>query len=567
MPETIRSTDPATRLREWADIVGAMRDDDGRRIARRTLAEVDLAYLLIVVCGRHDLLHPWLIARCDEVQDDPDGHLDLWAREHGKSSIITFGRTLQDIARDPELTVGLFSHTRPIAKAFLSQLMRELENNPQFHELWPHVFWANPRREAPKWSEDGGIIVRRKTNPKEATIEAWGLVDGQPTGRHFRLRVYDDVVTRESVTTPDQVKKTTEALELSDNLGVAEGGRVRMIGTRYSFADTYAEVLARGVASPRIYPATHDGTLKGAPVLFSAEEWERRKRTQPTQVAAQLLQNPTAGLNTSFRPAWLRSYEIRPLIMNIAIIVDASKGNPTRRSDRTAMPVIGSDTRGNRFLLDGYCHRMDLEERWRALKQLYRKWSHAQGVQGVSVAYETYGMQTDVESLRWRMREERIDIPIEEVSTPRDHTRSKQDRYERLQPDFKTGSFFIPLVLARPAGGEEVWYLERGKDVHDDEAPVRLAYRELMGPTKAQRKAINEGRRELVIGPLKRVDEAKRAYDLTRVFIEEFLHVPFAVHDDLIDATSRIYDVEGTALPPAEVIPTEDLEPRVYSDT
>jgi hypothetical protein len=47
----------------------------------------------------------------------------------------------------------------------------------------------------------------RQSNPKEATVEAHGLVDGQPTGAHFRLRIYDDVVTLESVTTPEQVKK------------------------------------------------------------------------------------------------------------------------------------------------------------------------------------------------------------------------------------------------------------------------------------------------------------------------------------------------------------------------
>ena len=79
-------------------------------------------------------------------------------------------------------------------------------------------------------------MVKRKGNPKESTLEAWGLVDGQPTSAHFGLRVYDDVVAPESVTTPEQINKTTEAWELSDNLGTI-GGRKWHVGTRYHFGD------------------------------------------------------------------------------------------------------------------------------------------------------------------------------------------------------------------------------------------------------------------------------------------------------------------------------------------
>ena len=34
-------------------------------------------------------------------------------------------------------------------------------------------------------------------------------MDGQPTGRHFSLIIYDDVVVQESVSTPEQIAKTT----------------------------------------------------------------------------------------------------------------------------------------------------------------------------------------------------------------------------------------------------------------------------------------------------------------------------------------------------------------------
>ena len=103
----------------------------------RALCAGDLFFLLVYGMKREDMNRDWLYERCREVQREPDGHLDLWSREHYKSTIITVGLTIQNILNDPELTVGIFSHTRPIAKAFLRQIKREFETNRLLQELFP----------------------------------------------------------------------------------------------------------------------------------------------------------------------------------------------------------------------------------------------------------------------------------------------------------------------------------------------------------------------------------------------------------------------------------------------
>src|SRR5262249_20832882 len=158
-----------------------------------------------------------------------------------------------------------------------------------------------PHREAPKWSEDDGLALKRKSNPKESTIEAWGLVDGQPTSKHFRLMIYDDVVTRDSGTNPDMIAKVTAAWSDRRNL-TAERWPTRCIGTRWHHADTYRQILNGGAAIERRHAATDDGTESGNPVLFSRTRLaEKRREMGPYTFAAQMLLDPALDRTQGFR--------------------------------------------------------------------------------------------------------------------------------------------------------------------------------------------------------------------------------------------------------------------------
>lgn len=547
-------------------------DDAGRALLNCN----DRYYLLTVTLHRNDAWHPWLFERCREVEANPDGYLDLWARYHYKSSIGTFAGCIQEIIIDPEITIAIMSGTNKVALPFLIQIQEEMESNEDLKRIHSDVFWQEPRKESPRWSREKGIVVKRKGNPKEATIEAFGLIDGMRTGKHYQLLDYDDLIDETMIDNPDIIKKVTTRWELSDSLGSLTKTRKWHFGTRYSFADTYGILIERKVLKERRYPATEDGTLNGKPILLSEERWKEVKNAQRSTVNAQMLLNPLAGNESTFSTSSLRHYDVIPSVLNVYIMVDPSKGK-SKRSDRTAIAVIGIDVAGNRYLLDGYCHRMKLSRRWELIKQLKKKWDNHPGVQLCRVGYEQYGMQVDLEVIEEYQERENNHFEIEELNTTRDGTHAKPDRISRLEPDLNHGIFYIPAVVYHPEfGGShnnaalwDVWTEEKAKDLEEagskDTTPVgTIVYRPMEGPTRQQRYCEVTFQTHRIVTAIKRRNEDGDLYDLTRMFIEELRFHPFAPHDDLIDAVSRIYDMD-----PIKPVPFEKMqdEQRAFPDS
>ena len=536
--------------------LGSQPDEEYERQALAQLAKCDRYFLLRYVLNRPDMEHPWLYERVREVEAAPDQHLDLWARDHRKSSIITVGGSIQESLNDPNITIALFSHTKPIAKSFLSMIKREFESNQKLLRLFPEILWGNPYKEAPQWSLDMGIVLKRTRNTKESTIEAWGLVDGQPTGKHFDLRIYDDVVAPESVTTPDQVAKTTSSWELSDNLGTATG-RKWHVGTRYSFADTYQEILSRGALTARIHPATDDGRPEGNPVLLTPEQWTEKKRIQgPATIACQMLQNPLAGQQAMFNPLDLRGWEVRPATLNVYILCDPARSRK-KGSANTAFAVIGVDAGRNKYLLDGFNHRMDLKRRWESLRGLRTVWMGQPGLQGVYVGYEAYGAEADMDYFLEQMQIENNSFPIEELRWPRDAEPAKDDRVQRLGPDFRSNKFFIPALILHN-GKPCFWKMGQGAA-----GGLEIQYTEQTGPTSLMKRVMDERQPSRVTKPIVKIDSEGNLYDLSRQFIEQQMLYPFSQLKDLIDAASRIYDM--SPVPPVIIDERETL-PELFAD-
>jgi len=292
--------------------------------------------------------HPFIVKACKEVQDGPGDHvLYIWARGHYKSSIITRAETIRKIIRNAEERIAIFSYSQPIAQGFLRSIKEVLERSALLKACYPDILWKNPGKEAPKWSESDGLIVKRAGHYVESTLEAWGLIQGMPTSRHFTHIVNDDIETEQTVYSPEVTEKLKYMFELSLNL-ISERGTHVVVGTPYHHLGLL-EYL-RGKTAPdgkKIYelslkPATKNGLANGTPVLLSRKQLDELKGSPRTFNTQQLL-NPTPQGTQKLDNRLLKEVLPSDIPSNVYkfMLIDAAGVDHTREGDAWAIGVLG----------------------------------------------------------------------------------------------------------------------------------------------------------------------------------------------------------------------------------
>jgi len=337
----------------------------------RELCKKDLWFLLHFVMGYKDAHHPFVVKQCMDIQGSTDDDwLDLWARGHFKSSIITKARTIQMILNDPEQRIAIFSHTRPAAKSFLREIKTTLQQNEVLIACFPDVLYKNAEGEALKWSEDDGCIVKRKGTYAEATLEAWGLLEGMPTGKHFTHRIYDDIETKDLVENPDTIRRLIDAFKVSMNL-TSKGGTHRVIGTPYHHEGVlqYIRMMktldGKEMYQTRIVPATDNGLPSGKAVYLSDKELDKLKTDEYTFNCQQLL-NPTPVGTQKLNSSYLKEMEEQfiPADTFKFMVIDPAGDSKDGKGDSWAIHVVAIEPKTDEvgasriFIVDSFIEPM-----------------------------------------------------------------------------------------------------------------------------------------------------------------------------------------------------------------
>lgn len=426
----------AAPLDGLAQIYAGVWRDNSPALVREFILN-DRFFLLTQVLDVAPAWHPWVLARCREVEADPDEHLDLWSRGHFKSTIITYAGVAQYILANPEKTVCIMSYKAGAAEAFASQIKTAFEKNDILAKCFPDVLWTDrPDRRGDQWTVSD-FTVRRKTNRKEASVSTSGLVTGMRTGGHYDLLVYDDTVTPESVTTPEQIRKTTDAWSMSLNLGTLDGTRHWYIGTRYALYDTYYEMLKTGTIKERRHVCIDKD---GKPVLLPQAEFDKKKAEMTSKDwASQMMQTPVGDGELLMKEEWMHAYRRLPEIpMNYYILADTAQ-KQTNASDYTVMWVVGLGADRRYYWADLVRDKLTQSQRCAKLFELVEKW------RPVTVFYEENAAPDDPAYIRDEMaRRGHFDLkPFRQKS----NSGPKAQRIETLEPLYRAGLMWLPEAL------------------------------------------------------------------------------------------------------------------------
>jgi len=144
--------------------------------------------------------------------------------------------------------------------------------------------------------------------------------------------------------------------------------------------------------------------------------------------------SPSTSEASEFKLEWIKRYRTLPDPLSLYIFVDPAN-EKKKTSDYTVVALVGVDQFGSRFLVDIVRDKLDLGERWKAIKEMVLSYS---GVMGVF--YEKYGKDSDIWYMEQRQLEEGVYFTIDKIGG----STTKTDRIKRLVPICREGKFYLP---------------------------------------------------------------------------------------------------------------------------
>jgi phage terminase large subunit-like protein len=417
---------------------------------------------------------------------DETNKLIMLPRAHLKSHMVATWASWV-VTRHPEVTILYVSATSGLAETQLYAIKNILES-PNYTRYFPeYIHPQEGKRE--KWTQTAISIdhIKRKTEGiRDATIATAGLTTNT-TGWHADILIPDDLVVPENAYTEDGRESVSKKASQFTSI-LNAGGFTMACGTRYHPSDIYAswkeqqfdiydendEVVGReNVWSIKEYAVETDGIFiwprsvrpsDGKAFGFNNQVLAkiRAQYEDRVQFYAQYYNDPNdKGSNRIDRSKFQYydkkflkqqggSWYFKGKKLNVYAAIDFAF-SLSKKSDNTAIVVIGMDEDGFIYVLDIDCFKSDkISEYFNHLVELHSQWDFKKLRAEVTVAQTVI-----VRDLKDKIRSEGLTISIDEHRP----TRNEGTKAER-----------IAAALEHKYENQTIWHFRGGyTDVLEEE--------------------------------------------------------------------------------------------------
>lgn len=419
----------------------------------RLLVQTDLFALLNLLHmdrGQNALTDSFHLPICNFIQTTPyPTNLYMLQRGAFKTSVITAGRNIQRIIKNPEVRILIASNKSENAEAMLEELKGHLAH-PYMVWLFPDILWRDPEREAARWTRSA-ITVKRKRRDKEPTVETIG-VSGELTSKHYDHGTFDDVVGRENSQTRDLLLDTISFYRSAASL-FDPGATIDVVGTPWHYADLYAWLLDQkdhhgmklGVYTipcwlpdPTGQEVPYFGRVRPTfPERFPVDELLRIRAIKgSSEFAAQYLLNPVSADTAVFareRLQILPRAEMPPTDSLWCVMTVDPAISTKAWADYSAVAVVGFSDAGMAYILDLRRGKWPEDE---LIAQVYDSWGRVPNIRAIGI--EATGFQKIFQRL-FAMEGERRGQFLPILRLERDTKITKNIRIRGLQPPWERG--------------------------------------------------------------------------------------------------------------------------------
>lgn len=303
-------------------------------------------------------------------------HVEM-PRDHLKTTIMTIGRNMQKVVKNPNIRILLINETSTNAQRFLSAIRQHVEANTTFRALYSHVIPKNTRASGIQWNNESLTFNRQWIGP-EPTIDSMGMT-GAVTSRHFNHISIDDPISEEAVKSElvmaDAINRIKKVLTLMVN---PSEDTFDLTGTRWAFADLYRQFMKMyaGKMALFIRGAIEDGQPIW-PERFSLETLaQMREDMQEYAFSCLMMNNPrnvdVQDFNVQDLRFWRYSTDEEAVVlydqngemirevpiedMDITTTIDPAAAEKIT-SDRNAVVTVGTTREGDAIVLDTWAKR------------------------------------------------------------------------------------------------------------------------------------------------------------------------------------------------------------------